>query len=125
MRTKSLALIVLLLAAACATTPPPAPPIVAPPPPPVAPAPIGLTRVLGRTADNVLALLGPATLDRVEGHGRQLQWSRTTCVLDLFLYPPTPGAEPLVKYTAARRRDGGPLDPASCLQSQLIARPVR
>lgn len=114
----------LLAIAACtpAVTPPPA----ALPPPPAlpAPAPLGLTRVLGHTASDVTALLGAPTLDRTEGKGRQLQFARGACVLDLFLYPPAPGTNPTVKYTAARRRDGGPLDAASCLQSQLIARPA-
>lgn len=110
----------LLLAAACspAVVTPPAP-ILAPPAPPP-PAPAGLTRVLGHTAAEVQALIGAPTLDRVEGKGRQLQYARGPCVLDLFLYPPAPGQEPRVKYPYARRKNGSPLDPASCLQSQII-----
>ena len=118
---RRLPLALLLIIAACGPT---TPPQVAPPPPvaPPAPAPIGLTRVLSHTSAEAQALLGAPTLDRIEGKGRQLQFARGTCVLDLFLYPPTPDAEPRVKSAAARRRDGGPLDAASCLQSQVIAR---
>lgn len=116
------ALLLLLVIAACApaATPPPAP---LPTPRELpSPEPLGLTRVLGHGASDVQALLGAPTLDRTEGKGRQLQFARGPCVLDLFLYPPTPAREPEVKYVAARRRDGGPLDAASCLQSQIIAR---
>ena len=114
------ALALAAAAAACNDTPPPA--VIAPPPPaPVSAVPTGLTRVLGETAATVIARIAPPTLDRVEGKGRQLQFGRGPCVLDLFLYPPAPGTEPRVKSAIARLKDGRPLDPASCLQSQIIA----
>ncbi len=98
-----------------------APPAVIPAPVPAPPASAGLTHVLGKSAAQVLAVIGVPTLDRVEGKGRQLQFARGPCVLDLFLYPQAPSTEPRVKYAYARRKDGAPLDAASCLQSQIIA----
>lgn len=121
------ALPIVLLAAACATTAPP-PPVLAPPPP-LAPKvePIGLDRVLGRGAGEMIALLGSPSLDRVEGRARELQFTRGPCVLDLFLYPPQSSTqsgtgEPVVGYADARLRNGRKLDAASCLQSQLLTK---
>ena len=115
----------LLLLGACARTvaPPPAPiaPMLAPP----TPIPrIGLERVLGAAPDVVIALLGAPTLDRQEGPGRQLQFARGPCVLDLFFYPTPDGRGAAARHVEARFRDGRPIDAASCLQSQVIAAPV-
>lgn len=115
------ALPLALFAAACATTAVP-PPAVAPPPPPRI-EPIGLVRVLGHGAGDAIALLGSPSLDRIEGRARELQFTRGPCVLDLFLYPPKLGTgEPVVGYAAARLKNGKALDPASCLQSQLLTK---
>ncbi len=112
---------ILLLAAACSPMMPTvAPPVSAPPPVP-APQHQGLERVLGHNAAEVIEVIGSPTLDRIEGKARQLQFARGPCVLDLFLYSATPGAEPRVKYAYARLKDGKALDTASCLQSQIIA----
>jgi hypothetical protein len=92
---------------ACAATPPPAK-VAAPLPPP------GLGRLIGQTAAGVTALLGPASLDRSEGPGRQLQFIRPPCVLDVFLYPATGGAV-TVRTAAARKPDGSRMDPGACL----------
>jgi hypothetical protein len=67
----------------------------------------------------VTRLLGPASLDRGEGPARLLQFVRPVCVLDVYLYPPAPGAAPLVKTAAARKPDGSKIDPGACLS--LIA----
>ena len=93
---------------ACAVTPPPAPLPPAPPPP-------GLTRLVGRDATAVTRLLGPASLDRTEGPARLLQFVRPTCILDVFLYPPKPGAPQTVRTAAARKPDGSRIDPGACL----------
>jgi len=115
-------ILLLLIAGACAPAALPGPArLAAPPAAPATVVPVGLTRVLGRPAADVVALIGSPTLDRTEGKGHQLQFARGPCVLDLFLYAPATGAEPRVKYAFARRKDGRPLDPASCLQSQIIA----
>jgi hypothetical protein len=98
-----------LALSACATTPrtPPAPP--APPPPP------GLAQLINIDAAAVTAMLGPASLDRSEGPARALQFVRPPCVLDVYLYPPTPGAPPRVRTAAARKPDGSRIDPGACL----------
>lgn len=111
----------LLLAAACATAAPPVPAPLPPTPPKV--EPIGLTRVLGHSAGEIIVLLGSPTLDRVEGRARELQFTRGPCVLDLFLYPPRDAAgAATVTYASARLKNGQPLDPASCLQSQMLTK---
>jgi hypothetical protein len=104
----------LLLLAACATPAAPPPAIRAAPPPPPPP---GLARLYGRDAAAVLALLGPASLDRSEGPARQLQFVRPPCVLDVFLYPA--GGKTLVNGAAARKPDGSRIEPGACLS--LIA----
>jgi len=101
------ALVLLLLIAGC--TPPP--PVVVPPPPP----PPGLDRLIGKPADAVTALLGPASLDKTEGPGRLLQFVRPPCVLDVYLYPPASGAAAVVRTAAARKPDGARMDPGGCL----------
>jgi hypothetical protein len=101
-----------LLLAACASTPKPVAPAAAPPPP-------GLSRLIGSDAAGVTRLLGPASLDRSEGPGRQLQFVRPPCVLDVFLYPPAGGGAPVVRTAAARKPDGSKIDPGACLS--LIA----
>jgi hypothetical protein len=95
-----------LVLAGCAATPPPAP-VAAPPPP-------GLGKLIGQSAAGVTALLGPASLDRSEGPGRQLQFVRPPCVLDVFLYPGAGGAA-TVRTAAARKPDGSRMDPGTCL----------
>jgi hypothetical protein len=103
-----LPLTLTLLLAACATTPGPVAPVAAPPPP-------GLGRLIGIDAAGVTRLLGPASLDRSEGPGRQLQFVRPPCVLDVFLYPPASGGAPIVRTAAARKPDGSKIDPGACL----------
>jgi hypothetical protein len=100
-----------LILAACATKPPVAP-VAAPPPP-------GLSRLVGIDATAVTRLLGPASLDRSEGPGRQMQFVRPPCVLDVFLYPPATGGTAVVRTAAARKPDGSKIDPGTCLS--LIA----
>ena len=97
----------ILPLAACATTPAPMAPM-APPPP-------GLGRLIGIDAAAVTRLLGPASLDRSEGPGRQMQFVRPPCVLDVFLYPPAAGGAPIVRTAAARKPDGSKIDPGTCL----------
>ena len=102
-----LLLVLPLLLAACATTPAPVVPVAAPPP--------GLSRLIGIDAAAVTRLLGPASLDRSEGPGRQLQFVRPPCVFDVFLYPPAAGGAQVVRTAAARKPDGSKIDPGACL----------
>ncbi len=106
---KRVSLGLLLLVSACATAPPPAPAPKAPPAPPP-----GLGRLIGQPATGVIALLGPASLDRTEGVARLLQFIRPPCVLDVFLYPGQ-NAAVTVRTAAARKPDGTRMDPGTCL----------
>ena len=110
MTMRRLSLAVPLLAAACATVPPPAP---LPPPAP------GMERLIGATAAAATALLGKPTLDRSEGPGRQLQFARRTCVLDLYYYPDAKAGQPVARFAEARGRDGKVQDAGVCLRAQL------
>ena len=76
---------------------------------------IGLESVLGSNARTLLARFGDADLDLVEGTARKLQFITPACVLDLYLYPPRSGAEPVVTHVDARQPDGREMDRASCL----------
>lgn len=112
------AAVLLLAVAGCASAPVPLPVAVPPAPPPP-----GLTRIIGSSAAGVLALLGPASLDRSEGPARQLQFIRPPCVLDVFLYPGAGGAM-TVRTAAARRPDGSRIDPGACLGLLLPPAPA-
>ena len=114
---RNLALPTLVLLSACATS---APPVGLPAPRLAAPAAVspGLARLQGRDVAAVLALLGPASLDRSEGAARQLQFVRPACVLDVYFYPA--GGRLAVNGAAARKPDGSRIDPGTCLS--LIAR---
>ena len=116
-----LSVLLLLVGLAACTTVPPA--VVAPVLPP-APPPPGLTRIIGSNAERVLALLGPASLDRTEGPARQLQFIRPLCVLDVFLYPGATGTV-VVRTAAARRPDGSRIDAGTCLGLLLPAAVAR
>lgn len=76
----------------------------------------GLEGVIGAHGNDLLRQFGAARLDVFEGDARKLQFSGTACVLDVFLYPDAPGAEPLATYVEARRSsDGKDVDRASCV----------
>lgn len=138
----ALAIALPLLVAACAT---PSPPTVgrqpttgrAPPPrtgtiPPTDPRPVapgafiaprvmnaaGLEFVIGSRASQLEQVFGPPRLDVLEGDARKLQFVGEACVLDVFLYPLTPGAEPTATYVDARRAsDALDVDRAACAQA--------
>ncbi len=110
--------IVLLaaLAAGCV-----APGARAPVAPPVAPPPAptysthGLESVIGRGARAVIALFGTPDLDAREGNARKLQFLGPACVLDVYLYPPRGGGDPIATHVDARLPDGRDMDRSSCV----------
>ncbi|AHE56811.1 hypothetical protein [Sphingomonas sanxanigenens] len=113
-----------LLLAGCTTGAPR--PAVTPPPPvarPAAPAPIGLERVIGKDARNLVALFGQPDQDTREPGARRLQFAGPICILDAYLYPPARGREPVVTYVDARQPDGRDIDRASCVAA-LTRRPA-
>lgn len=134
---RKLVLILLPLLAACAgTVPPPSPGTTpdatvgrAPPPQVSRPAPStpqfrapkvmsmpGLEGVIGRNETALANLFGTPALQVKEGDARKLQFRGTACVLDVYLYPLAPGAEPTATYIDARRpSDGLDVDRAACV----------
>ena len=132
------ALLAAALLSACATTPPQAPP----PPerpqttnqvPPSRPAPAissaqfrapqilegpGLTGIIRENADTILRRFGTPRLDVPEGDMRKLQFVGNACVLDVYLYPLSPGGQPVATWMEARRAsDGAAVDRLACIQA--------
>jgi hypothetical protein len=78
----------------------------------------GLEGVIGADTDDLTRQFGPARLDVWEGDARKLQFSSNACVLDVYLYPPSPGAPPEATYVDARRAsDGQDVDRAACVSA--------
>ncbi|MDE2404278.1 MAG: hypothetical protein KGM17_06395 [Sphingomonadales bacterium] len=101
-------------------------------PPPVihrAPAPSahvqslpGLEGVIGVGEGELARQFGTPRLTVWEGDARKLQFSGPPCVLDVYLYPPSPGAEPRATYVDARRAtDGRDVDRAACVAALKAA----
>lgn len=144
---KLLALALLPALAACggaatsrpASTPPPQagvsrPAVVPPtrPVPPPAPGPAagfrvprvmalpGIEGLIGADAASLTRQFGTPRLDVREGDARKLQFSGEPCVLDIWLYPLSPGAEPTATYLEARRAsDGLDVDRVACVRALL------
>lgn len=76
----------------------------------------GLEGVIGASTAELVSRFGPARLDVFEGEARKLQFAGTACVLDVYLYPAAPGAQPAASYVEARRAsDGQDVDRAACV----------
>jgi hypothetical protein len=105
--------------------PGPRSPSVAPPvprPPPPAYTTHGLETVIGRGARAIVAMFGTPDLDVREGGARKLQFAGPVCVLDVYLYPPSGGGDPIATHIDARLPDGRDMDRASCVAA-LSRRP--
>ena len=84
-------------------------------PPQVMRAP-GLESVIGQNAAQLERQFGKARLDIPEGDARKLQFTGEPCVLDIYLYPMRPDAQPVATHVEARRAsDGRPVDRAACV----------
>jgi hypothetical protein len=78
----------------------------------------GLEGVIGADTAALQRQFGSPRLDVHEGDARKLQFSGEACVLDVYLYPPSPGATPTATYVDARRAsDGLDVDRASCVRA--------
>jgi len=78
----------------------------------------GLEGVIGADRDDLIRQFGPARLDVWEGDARKLQFTGNACVLDVYLYPPSAGAQPEATYIDARRAsDGQDVDRAACVSA--------
>lgn len=84
-------------------------------PPAQAKVPTGLDRVMGKNANSLVSLFGPAAQDVREETARKLQFAGSACILDAYLYPPSKGKEPVVTYLSARVADGRDADKTSCV----------
>jgi len=77
----------------------------------------GLSGVIGARADALTRRFGSPRIDLAEGDARKLQFAGANCVIDIYLYPLRPGAEPVATHVEARQREGGaPVDRARCLR---------
>lgn len=78
----------------------------------------GLEGVIGRNGTALANLFGPPRLEVAESDARKLQFAGPSCVLDIYLYPLRPGAEPSATHIEARRAsDGKEVDRAACISS--------
>lgn len=77
----------------------------------------GLAGVIGKRAGALTRRFGQPRIDLVEGDARKLQFTGSACVLDVFLYPRSQGAEPVATHVEARTRsDGSDTDRARCIR---------
>lgn len=92
--------------------------------PPAAPAysTQGLESVIGRTSRALTALFGAPDLDIRERAARKLQFLGPACVLDVYLYAPRAGGDPIATHVDARLPDGRDMDRSSCVAA-LSRRP--
>ncbi|MEM6857175.1 MAG: hypothetical protein AAF559_04815 [Pseudomonadota bacterium] len=83
----------------------------APPPggfrgPPM-PSQSGQGGIIGASSSTLTQRFGKPRIDLKEGDARKLQFVGQACVLDIFLYPASAGAEPVATYVEARLRENG------------------
>ncbi len=77
--------------------------------------PLGLERVLGQTARELVAQFGAADQSVKEEGATRMQFRGPICVLDAYLYSPSAGRDPVVTYVDTRQLDGKDIDRASCV----------
>ena len=78
----------------------------------------GLGGVSGARAGALTRRFGQARIDLAEGDARKLQFISGSCVLDIFLYPPSQGAEPVATHVEARTpSDGSDTDRGRCIRA--------
>lgn len=78
----------------------------------------GLEGIIGADKATLERSFGTARLDVWEGDARKLQFGGEACVLDIYLYPLRPGAQPTATYLDARRAsDGLDVDRAACVKA--------
>lgn len=78
----------------------------------------GLESVIGAGSAALLRQFGQPRLDVREGDVRKLQFSGGACVLDIYLYPPKDGGDPVATHVDARRgSDGQDVDRAACAEA--------
>jgi len=134
----------MLLLAGCTAIPntqtapaPPTRPSQQSAPPPTAPAPppvsafrtpeimqgAGLEGVIRQDEASLLRQFGAPRLNVAEGDMKKLQFVAPACVLDIYLYPLSPGARPVATWVQTRRSsDGREVDTRACMAAIRAAR---
>lgn len=79
--------------------------------------PIQNNALIGNSADAIGRMFGKPRLDVTEGAGRKLQFGGISCILDVYLYAPRSGANPVATHVDARTPDGRNAEVNSCAQS--------
>lgn len=78
----------------------------------------GLEHIIGRNETALANLYGAPRLQVREGDVVKLQFADRNCVLDIYLYPLKPGAQPTATHVEARRpSDGQDVDRAACARA--------
>ena len=103
-----------------AAIPPSVPESSDPPPPPL--PDVRAAELVGYDRARLTALLGPPDFARRDAPAELLQYRDATCVLDLFLYPPSDAAPERVTHVEARDRDAGAAKADDCLMAVMRAR---
>ncbi len=81
----------------------------------------GLSGVIREGASSLISQFGPPRLDVSEGDMHKLQFSSGACVMDIFLYPLRPDAEPVATWIETRRAsDGREVDQLACIQALRV-----
>lgn len=88
------------------------------------PANVQSSQLMGLAPDQVTGMLGPADFRRDDGPAQILQYRSPTCVLDLYLYRDTGGADFHVTYIEARDRSLGQLAAQTCLASVVRSKRI-
>ena len=134
--SRSILFVVSLTLAGCASTPTPvvSPRTTTAPPPmtaPVTAAPSagrfiaprvmsarGLEDVIGQNGTALANVFGAPRLETREGDALKLQFTGEACVLDIYLYPLSPGREPSATHVETRRAsDGQDVDRLACVNA--------
>ncbi len=76
-----------------------------------------LDRVMGKDARALVQLFGQPVQDVLEGAARKLQFASSDCILDIYLYAPAEGKEPVVSFVTARVSDGRDAERNSCISA--------
>lgn len=83
---------------------------------------VGFEGVIGARASVLIGELGKPRIDLLERDARKLQFASENCVIDIFLYPASPGAEPVATHIQARQRAGGASADAGRCLAEIIRR---
>jgi hypothetical protein len=83
-------------------------------PPPTVVRPVQNNALIGNSADAIGRMFGRPRLDVTEGAGRKLQYAGSSCILDVYFYPPRAGADPVATHVDARTPDGRNAEVDSC-----------